>query len=112
MIVTTEDKAKTQWCSFVAHGEDRLVQPAFPNRPETRPLEGVDKTERDKNKNGGDDGGLPPGIDRIILGLLARLPKSGEVWPEAEQKLWLDLLAGSFKLIYKDISQKEGGDVR
>ena len=40
--------------------------------------------------------------DPIIKGLLARLPKSGEVWPEAERKLWLELLSGSFKLIYKD----------
>jgi hypothetical protein len=30
------------------------------------------------------------------------LPRSGEVWPEVERKLWLELLAGSFKLIYKD----------
>jgi hypothetical protein len=27
---------------------------------------------------------------------------SGEVWPEAERKLWLQLLEGSFKLIYKE----------
>jgi hypothetical protein len=27
---------------------------------------------------------------------------SGNVWPEAERKLWLQLLEGSFKLIYKD----------
>jgi hypothetical protein len=33
---------------------------------------------------------------------LKRLPKSGDVWPEAERKLWLQLLEGSFKLIYKD----------
>jgi hypothetical protein len=33
---------------------------------------------------------------------LKRLPKSGEVWPETERKLWLELLEGSFKLIYKD----------
>jgi len=31
-------------------------------------------------------------FDPIIRGLLARLPKSGAVWPEAERKLWLDLL--------------------
>ena len=43
-----------------------------------------------------------PGIDPIIAGLLKRLPKSGEVWPEAERKLWLQLLEGSFKLIYKE----------
>jgi hypothetical protein len=32
----------------------------------------------------------------------ARLPISGDIWPEAERKLWLQLLEGSFKLIYKD----------
>jgi hypothetical protein len=36
------------------------------------------------------------------VGLLKRLPKSGDVWPESERKLWLELLEGSFKLIYKD----------
>lgn len=41
-------------------------------------------------------------IDPIIQGLLARLPKSGEVWPDVDRKLWLQLLEGSFKLIYKD----------
>jgi hypothetical protein len=38
---------------------------------------------------------------------LVRLPKSGEVWPEAERKLWLELLSGSFKLIYKDVGHQE-----
>jgi hypothetical protein len=33
------------------------------------------------------------------------LPKSGDVWPEAGRKLWLELLSGSFKLIYKDKSE-------
>ena len=46
--------------------------------------------------------GAPPDIDPIIRGLLARLPQSGDVWPEIERKLWLQLLEGSFKLIYKD----------
>jgi hypothetical protein len=44
----------------------------------------------------------PPDIAPIIEGLLKRLPKSGDVWPEADQKLWLQLFEGSFKLIYKD----------
>lgn len=35
----------------------------------------------------------PPSVDPIIQGLLARLPQSGAVWPEADRKLWLDLLA-------------------
>jgi hypothetical protein len=32
---------------------------------------------------------------------LKRLPKTGDVWPEDDRKLWLQLLEGSF-LIYKD----------
>jgi hypothetical protein len=59
--------------------------------------------DSDRGGTGGGSGnGNPPIIDPIIQGLLARLPKSGDVWPEAQRKLWLDLLAGSFKLIYKD----------
>ena len=50
---------------------------------------------------------MAAGVSRRILtrsfsGCLARLPKSGDVWPEADRKLWLELLSGSFKLIYKD----------
>jgi hypothetical protein len=30
------------------------------------------------------------------------LPKSGDAWPERERKLWLQLLEGGLKLIYKD----------
>jgi hypothetical protein len=29
-------------------------------------------------------------------------PKSGDVWPEDDRKLWLELLEGSFRPIYKD----------
>jgi hypothetical protein len=49
-----------------------------------------------------------PLIDPIIQGLLACVPKSGDAWPETERKVWLQLLEGSCKLIYKD-SAKEGG---
>jgi len=89
---------------FFAHGEDRLVRPADPG---TKPIESPkaelerDRTEK-KNGNRGGGGGDNSDIDPIIRGLLARLPKSGEAWPEIERKLWLQLLEGSFKLIYKD----------
>ena len=52
----------------------------------------------------GDDGGSK-NIDPIIVGLLNRLPKPGAEWPEAERTVWLDLLKGSFRLIYKDSSK-------
>ena len=44
-----------------------------------------------------------------LQGSLARLPRSGDVWPEAERKLWL-LLEGGFKLIYKYPPTNEGED--
>jgi hypothetical protein len=85
---------------YYEHGRDRLVMPGF------APVEN-DTAKPTENHGGGSGGdGGPPKIDPIIQGLLARLPKSGDVWPEAQRKLWLDLLAGSFKLIYKDDSAK------
>ena len=63
-------------------------------RQQEKPLETV--------RFAGGGGDEPPAIDPIIAGLLKPLPKSGEVWPEDERKLWLQLLEGSFKLIYRD----------
>ncbi len=86
---------------FFVHGEDRLVKPAGPGtKPAETPKPAEPLTPEEKIGGGGGDG--PTGVDPIIAGLLKRLPKSGDVWPEADRKLWLDLLAGSFKLIYKD----------
>ena len=47
-------------------------------------------------------GTLPIGLDPIILGLISRMPKTGAVWPVEERNLWLELLKGSFKLVYKE----------
>jgi hypothetical protein len=43
-------------------------------------------------------------IDPIIGGLLKHLPEPGEVWSEDDRKLWLELLNGTFKLIYRSAS--------
>jgi hypothetical protein len=93
-----------QQAGYFEHGKNRLI------RPGVAPLDQALSDAKNKKGGGGGDEGEPPEIDPIIRGLLARLPKSGQVWPEAERKLWLDLLAGSFKLIYKDVPQGEGGD--
>jgi hypothetical protein len=82
---------------YFEHGKDRLV------RPGVAPLNQSQSEVQPKNGgDGGGGGGNQTDIDPIIRGLLARLPKSGDVWPEAQRKLWLELLEGSFKLIYKD----------
>jgi hypothetical protein len=80
---------------YFEHGRNRLVAPGVPSHE----LQPPPPPPENRFGGGGDD---PPGVDPIIQGLLVRLPQSGAVWPEAERKLWLDLLAGSFKLIYKD----------
>jgi hypothetical protein len=100
----TKDRARqvfersAEQAGFFAHGKNRLVMPAVAVTEELPP---ADEEEVDR-QNGGGGGGGKGGVDPIIQGLLARLPKSGDVWPEAERKLWLDLLEGSFKLIYRD----------
>ncbi|GJL93488.1 hypothetical protein [Hyphococcus sp.] len=104
---------------FFQAGEDRLVKPRLEHSApqtsstsdETAPTAAPSveaKRPSERFYGGGDGGGtLPPDIDPIIEGLLKRLPKAGSVWPESEREVWLDLLKGSFKLIY---SQKEPTD--
>src|SRR5450759_721362 len=85
---------------FFAHGKNRLIMPAVAVRDQQTPR---DEKSEDANGGGGNGGGGDlPVIDPIIAGLLKRLPKSGDVWPEADRKLWLQLLEGSFKLLYKE----------
>lgn len=86
-----------QYAGFIDASSGRFVKPGIAPRDEPPPP----NPDEGKKRNNGNDGNEPP-IDPIIAGLLARLPKSGEVWPIAERKLWLQLLEGSFQLIYKD----------
>jgi hypothetical protein len=87
------------FAGFIDSATGRFVKPG---------IAGEERREKPetKDRKGGSDGGdgKPPvaDVDPIISGLLARLPKSGEVWPEEERELWLELLKGSFKLIYKN----------
>ena len=71
---------------------------------------GIYAEEKQERENGSGGGGEPPAIDPIIGGLLKRLPPSGETWPKAQRKLWLQLLEGSFDLIYKDSDGKQEVD--
>ncbi len=89
---------------FFEHGKQHLVMPGIAYQPDAPH---ANESEKPKPENGGGGSGLPPGIDPIIVGLLARLPKSGDVWPEAQRTLWLELLKGSFKLIYKDDNKQQ-----
>ena len=93
---------------FIDRHTGAFVQPGFPS--DAISTDSADPPEiKDKKSegDGNDNGGLPPNLDPIILGLLSRLPKSGDVWPPGERKLWLDLLEGSFKLIYKEPEHHE-----
>ncbi|AZO29799.1 hypothetical protein [Mesorhizobium sp. M1B.F.Ca.ET.045.04.1.1] len=83
---------------FFANGRNRLVIPAVAN------FKGADLAgvEEKQVKVVAEAETLPPEIDPIIKGLIARLPKSGTVWPSAERELWLNILKSSFQLVYKD----------
>jgi len=93
---------------FFASGKNRLVKPGFTDAAihNPPPPDENDKGNNDDNSgNGGSGGQLPPDIDPIIAGLIARLPKSGVEWPNQERELWLGILKSSFDLVYKDTSK-------
>jgi hypothetical protein len=89
--------SSARYAGFIDSASGRLAKPGISQQKD----DGV-TPPADRNQRGGDDGGEPPKIDPIIQGLLSRLPRSGDVWPEEQRKLWLQLLEGSFRLIYKD----------
>jgi hypothetical protein len=86
-----------QYAGFIDATTGRFVKPGIAQKDE-----GTVAQPQQEDHTGGNGGDGPTGVDPIIAGLLKRLPKSGEIWPETERKLWLQLLEGSFKLIYKD----------
>lgn len=88
------------FAGFIDPASGRFIKPG--NGPQKDDEAGAKKPDGSGGRGGGGGGGGEDEIDPIIRGLLARLPKSGDVWPEGERKLWLQLLEGSFKLIYKD----------
>ena len=94
-----------QVAQFIDPHTGVFIEPGFPSDARIVSEDSEDSIEfKDKKGGGGgnDDGDLPPNLDPIILGLLSRLPKSGDLWPTDERQLWLNLLEGSFKLIYKE----------
>ncbi|MDQ0467714.1 hypothetical protein [Labrys wisconsinensis] len=102
-----KDKARqvfersAEQAGFFENGKTKLVMPGVIAGKE---LLRDPSPAAPKNGNGGNGGGGGNSVDPIIQGLLARLPPTGAIWPEDERTLWLDLLKGSFKLIYKDRS--------
>jgi hypothetical protein len=91
---------------FYEAGRDRLVMPGFV--PGAAPTREEEKPREEEHGSNGGGGGDPPAIDPIIAGLLKRLPNSGAHWPKTQRKLWLQLLEGSFELIYRD--NEDGGE--
>ena len=94
-----------QYAGYIDQVTSRFVRPGNAADVDRQTL-----PERERGTGGGDGNGGQE-IDPIILGLLARLPKSGNVWPETERKLWLGILENSFRLIYKDVSDDNGDKI-
>jgi hypothetical protein len=87
---------------FFAHGEDRLVRPAFPG-PGTRPLESeIDRGNDGRAKNGGGGGGddIPP-RHPLIEGMFQSLPPNGQPWTLDEAADWLHAAAYNLRFAYK-----------
>lgn len=96
---------------FIDATTGAFIQPGFPSE------NGFDSqdaslNESEKAGGGGDGDGSPPStLDPIIRGLLDRLPESSAEWPTEDRKLWLELLEGSFKLIYKESKRPSGNQI-
>jgi|SRR5208337_2644176 len=98
---------------YFEHEKNRLVMPGIAEKGDRhidKPKDGErDRVDTGKDGDKGKGGRKSPHLDPIIQGLLSRLPQAGDVWPDAQRKLWLELLSGSFKLIYRDAEDKQGG---
>jgi hypothetical protein len=92
-----------QYAGFIDPSSGRFVKPGIVQREEgQRQQDKPADIDRSRAGSGGGGDEIPPAIDPIIGGLLKRLPQTGDVWPDADRKLWLQLHEGSFKLVYKD----------
>ena len=96
---------------FIDRETRNFIQPVFPDAEqpdsqEQHPSEETPSTPA-PGGNGSSDDIVLPGIDPIVMGLIRRLPKSGEVWPISDRKLWLGILEATFKLVYSD-PEEEG----
>jgi hypothetical protein len=81
-----------QYAGFIDTSTGRFVKPRIAQKDEgQRQQEKSFGNDRQRTGGGGGGNENPPPIEPIIAGLLARLPKSGDVWPIAERKLWLQL---------------------
>jgi hypothetical protein len=90
-----------QYAGFIDPTTGRFVKPGIAQKDEI----GEATRQQDDERGGSGGDGEPPKIDPIIQGLLARLPPSGSQWRMSDRKLWLELLEGSFKLIYEDVPE-------
>ena len=86
---------------FFAHGEDRLVRPAFPETPGTRPLDPAESTDGKKNKPSGTNGGDEPPRHPLIEGMFQSLPPNGQPWTLDEAADWLHAAAYNLRFAYK-----------
>ena len=93
-----------QVAQFIDQQTGNFIEPGFPTSGKPDSVNQDPSADPSSKKNGGGGGGddLPPEIDPIIEGLIRRLPKSGNVWPSEERKLWLGILENTFQLVYKD----------
>ena len=87
-----------QYAGFIDASSGRFVKPGIAPRDEAPPP----NPDEGKKRNNGSNGNEPPDLHPFVQGLLKELPKAGDVWPEAQRKLWLDTAGSIFKMIYKD----------
>jgi hypothetical protein len=109
------DKSARMAGFFHNGDEDRLVMPfGTPSAPSEPPERG----ERDSVTEVATTAHVVParafaggsGAHPLIEGMIAELPAPKSEWSKADQSVWLDTLAGLFRVVYK--SPKDSGEIK
>ena len=90
------ERSATQ-AGYFQHGSDRLVEPAFRDSPDTKPLSEPDEKIAGTNDNGDGNGNE---LHPFITGLIEELPEPKTDWSMNDRAQWLKAAEQMFKLIY------------
>lgn len=97
------ERSATQ-AGYFRHASNRLVEPAFKDSPDAKPLHELENKDggNDVNDNGGKAADHP-----FIQGLVLKLPPPETTWDTSERAKWLQTATQIFGLMYQD----NGGEI-
>jgi hypothetical protein len=102
------------FAGFLSGGRDRLIEPIISAHSPVAMADFARRTLDDlveapaKKREPDMTGDLPALGDKLIRGLLERLPPPGKPWPKNRRDQWLKLLPDVLAMVYPDEPGKDG----